>query len=281
MKLVARPPARPVVGHVVRSELVRLRRRSTVVGWAGLTALFAALVCAVVFQVVEQAGAAGVSAVPDGPGVSFPDAAQLLSPAGLVAPLASGASFTGVVTLAFWALATATDSSTGLVRQLVAAEPRRGRLLVGKWLALALVTAATTAVAVVVTVAVAPVAAAAGGWEPTAWGEDVAGTVLRAGLDLYLSQLVWGSAGLALAVLTRSAGVAIGVGVGWVLLVEAVLGALSRELGDWLPGAVLGALAAGGTDRVGAGTALGLGALYVAVALSASLVVFSRRDVTD
>lgn len=90
---------------VVRSELVRTRRRGVVLGWLGLTALAAVLINVVMFQVV-QSGAVGPAG---GPGVNFPTAAQLAAPEGLVAGLGAASSMFGVVTLSFWALLTATD----------------------------------------------------------------------------------------------------------------------------------------------------------------------------
>ncbi len=262
---------------VVRSELVRLRRRGIVLGWSGLTALFAVLVNVVVFQVVDPDAAPAE----DGPGVSFPPAAELLGPEGIVSGLGAAASFLGVTALAFWALASASDHSSGLVRVLVAAEPRRWRLLLGKWTALAIATAGATLLAVLVNVLVAPLAASAGGWEPTAWGQDVVAVVLSAAVDLYLSLLVWGTIGLALATLTRSAGVAIGIGVGWVLLLEAVLAAAVSSLRDRLPGTTITALASGGTADLTYSGALVSGLAYVVVAALVSVIVFSRRDITD
>lgn len=261
----------------IRSELLRLRRRGVVLGWFGMISMFAVLINFVMFQVVEQSGAAPEN----GPGVSFPSAATLLGPDGVVAGLGAAASFFGVVTLAFWALASAGDYSTGLVRIIVAAEPRRWRLLLGKWVALALVTALTCVVALVINLVIAPVAAEAGGFSPEAWGTDIASVLLSAVLQLYLSLLVWGSIGLALATLSRSAGVAIGVGVGYVLLLEAVISAVASGISDWLPGSILTALAQGGNDAVSFATAGLLGAAYVGVALAASFVTFSRRDITD
>lgn len=262
---------------VVRSELIRVRRRGVLIGWFGLVAMFTVLINVVMFQVVDQTGAPPVS----GPGVSFPSPVALLSADGIVAGLGAAASFFGVVTLAFWALATASDYTTGLVRIVVAAEPRRWRLLCGKWIALALVTAATCLVALVVTLAVAPAAARAGGFSPSAWGTGLGSVLFGATAHLYLSLLVWGSIGLTLSTLTRSAGIAIGVGVGYVLLVEAIITAVATGLGDWLPGSILTALAQGGNDAVPFVTACSLGAAYVAVALAAALLTFQRRDITD
>lgn len=261
---------------VVRSELVRTRRRSLVVGWVGLTVLFAMLVNTVLFQLAGE-GTAPAS----GPGVTFPTAAELAGSDGMVLGLSSGASLFGVVTLSFWAIATGTDYSTGLIRLLVSAEPRRWRLLVGKIAALALWTAGTSLVALVVTVIAAPIGAQAAGVDTSAWGQDLAPTLLGAWLDLYAALLVWGVIGLVLAVLTRSAAIAIGAGVGYVLVVESVIAAAADGIADWLPGRTLSALAAGGSAAMDHATALGVGAAYVAVGVTAALVVVTRRDVTD
>lgn len=261
---------------VVLSELIRLRRRGYVLGWLGLTAAFTALINVVMFQVV------GDDAAPtDGPGVSFPTLEELLAQDGIVAGLAAASSLLGVVTLSFWAIAAATDYSTGLVRLLVAAEPRRWRLLLGKWVALALSTAVVTGAALVVDLVAAPAAAAAAGADPTAWGTSLISVTAGAALDLFLALLVWGTIGMALAVLTRSSGIAIGIGVGYVLLLESVVKAALTGIGDWLPGTTISALAAGGTADVPFGQALGLGTLYVVAALVLALAVLSRRDITD
>lgn len=262
--------------RVVRSELVRLRRPGYLLGWFGLTAVFAALINVVMFQVSGEQGGPQ-----DGPGVSFPTADALLEADGIVAGLGAGASMFGVVALSFWAIAAASDHSTGLIRMLAAAEPRRWLLMLGKWVSLAVVTAAATVVALVVDLAVAPMAAASAGLEPTGWGDGIAGIALGAALDLYLALLVWGTIGLALAVLTRSAGIAIGVGVGWVLLLEGVISAAVADVADWLPGATIGALATGGTPAIAFGTALALGVAYAGVAMAATLVTVTGRDITD
>lgn len=261
---------------VVRAELIRLRRPGLLLGWAGLVAVLCVLVNSVMFGIAqEQAPPA------QGPGVSFPGLAELLEPGGLVAGLGAASSMLGVVTLSFWALTTAGDHATGLIRLLVAAQPSRGRLVLGKWLALATTTAAIVLLTVLVNVVAAPIAAGAAGLEPTTWGDDVLSRVVVAARDLYLTLLVWGTIGLAIATLTRSAGIAIGVGVGWVLLIEQVIGAASESVGEWLPGAVMTALARGGTPDTSYAVALTTAAAYTLVAIVGAVVVFRRRNVTD
>lgn len=261
----------------LRSELVRTRRPGVVLGWLGLTLLFAVLINSVLFSIV--ADSAGTPQ--DGPGVAFPSLAELRSADGLVAGMASGASFFGIVALAFWAIVAATDYTTGLIRLLVTAQPSRWRLLAGKVGALVLWTAAATTVALVACVVVAPIGAGSAGIDTGAWDDAAASTLVRAWLDLFGALVVWGTIGLVLATVLRSSSIAIGAGVGYVLVVEPVVEAAAQGVGDWLPGNTLTALAQGGTDAVSYGAALALGAAYVLGGLGLALAAVTRRDVTD
>ena len=150
---------------VVRSEMVRLRRPKMLVLWFGLMGFFALMVNTVMFGTASS----GTTLPAGAPGVRFPDAATLAGPDGLVAGLAAASSMFGVVTLSFWALATATDYSSGLIRLLVAAQPHRWRLLAGKIVALLIVTAAAVAVATIVTVIAALPAAQGAGISTSDW----------------------------------------------------------------------------------------------------------------
>ena len=263
--------------NVVRSELVRLRRRGYLLGWFGLTAAMAALINFVMFQFSKQGGTPPT----DGPGVTFPTSAQLLGEHGIVAGMAAVSSILGVVTLSFWAVSASSDHSTGLVRILVAAHPRRWQLITGKWLALALFTAAATLAALVVTVITAPIAAQAAGYHPTSWGTHLPAVLLSATVNLFGALLVWGTIGLALATLTLSAGIAIGVGVGYVLLLESVVKAAVKSIGDWLPGTTISAIASGGSSAISYDGALALGGAYIVIAFLGATLVFERRDITD
>ena len=65
----------------------------------------------------------------------------------------------GVILLALWAIAIATDYSTGLIRILVQAQPNRIKLMAGKILALAVFTLlAATVTALVVILLARPLA---------------------------------------------------------------------------------------------------------------------------
>lgn len=261
----------------VRSELTRLGQPRLLATWFGLTALFAAMVNTVMVTFVSGGG----SLPPGAPGVAFPTLAQLESPSGLMSGLAAASNMFGIVTLSLWAVATATDYSSGLVRLLVAAEPRRWRLLAGKLVALVVVTAAATTVAAIVNVLAALPLAGAAGLSTVAWGTDLVAVVAGAWVNLFLALCVWGALGLVVATLARSAAVAIAIGVGYVLVVESIIKMLEDVPSDWLLGTILNAVASGGTAAVTHGTALALGLGYVTLGLVVAGVVFVRRDVTD
>lgn len=229
----------------VRSELVRLRRPSLLAAWFGLMALFALLINTVVFSIVSSG-----TKMPPGPGVLLPSAAELAGPGGYLAGLSAASSMFGVVTLSFWAIVTATDYSSGLIRLLVSAQPHRWRLLAGKVMALGAVTAVATMVATIVNVLVAVPAARAAGISTSAWGTDLVSSVASAYVNTFATLLVWGVIGLVFAVLARSAAVAISVGVGYVLVVESIVKLAAGDASDWLLGSTLTALAHG--DRFAA-----------------------------
>ena len=84
--------------------------------------------------------------------MAFPDVAALESAEGLVAGLSTASSMFGVVTLSFWAIATATDYSTGPIRLLASAQPRRWQAVGRQGHRADVVTAVATTVALVTNV---------------------------------------------------------------------------------------------------------------------------------
>jgi ABC-2 type transport system permease protein len=258
--------------RATRAEAKRLNRLSFVGAGGALLTFFALVASVITFYAADGGAHMGASAV------------DLESAGGLVAGLAWAVDLMGIVVLALWAAATASDYSTGWVRILVQAEPRRARLLGGKLAALTGYTVAGTALATVVSVAAAPLLAGANGISTAAWFPGLAetlATVLRAWADLTLSVLVWGVIGLSVATLTRSVTIAIAGGIGYLLVFERLLGLVADEATTYLPGSVLAAVAAGGTASLSYGTALVLAAAYAAGALLLAALVFTRRDVTS
>jgi len=262
---------------IVRSELTRCRRASFRVGWLGVTALFTVLMTVFVFS----APAHGLSGNTQGPAGVFPTATQLAGSHGMVTTLATASTFLGVVTLSFWAISAASDYTSGLIRVIVQAEPRRMRLLAGKVAALAVWTAAATTVAVAASCLSAIGMATTSGISMSHWWTGIAATIAGAWIDTYLALLVWGVIGLVIAVLTKSSTLAIAGGVAYVLIVESVFKLVASGLSHWLPGSVLTALASGGSADVTYASAVVLGAAYAAAGLAAATIAFSRRDIVE
>lgn len=262
-----------------RSELTRLGRRSFTFGWLGLTAVLSFMITT--FSFIVAGDGTDVSVAPGG---GFPTAAELAGSDGRMLALGAASTILGVVSLSFWAVAAASDYTTGLIRLLVQAQPRRMRLLLGKVAALTAWTALVATVATVVVLMAGPVIAEGSGVSTAAWETDpstVAGEVLGSWVNIFLALLVWGVIGLVIAVLSKSSAVAIGVGLGYVLVIEGLLRAVAPDVADWLPGATLTALAKGGTPAIPYGVALALGLLYAALAVALAVLVFHRRDITD
>jgi hypothetical protein len=126
----------------------------------------------------------------------------------------------GVILLVLWAIAAATDYGTGLIRILVQAHPNRVTLLASKIAALSIFTLLATTVTTLVVVVFARPLARLEGIEIEAWKTDFASHLLEGFFNFTIAGLVWGLIGLTLAVLTRSSAMAIGIGIGFLLVVE-------------------------------------------------------------
>jgi hypothetical protein len=187
-----------------------------------------------------------------------------------------------VILLALWAIAVATDYSTGLIRILAQAHPNRTRLLGGKIAALSVFTiVATTVTTLVVVVVVARPLAKLEGIPIEAWKTDFESHLGKGFFDFTIAGLVWGLIGLMLAVLTRSSAIAIGIGLGFLLVVEGLISIVAPSSSAYLPGGTLETLASGGNDQLAWGAALGLVVLYGVIATIVSLAVFRTRDITS
>lgn len=261
---------RPGGLRATRSEAKRLSRRSFAGVGLGLLAFFAVMTSAITFFAGDEAGRMMQGAI------------ELTSSEGLVAGLVTGADMFGIIALALWAAATASDYSTGWVRVLVQAEPRRWRLYGGKLLALAGYTVGGLVIAAGVSIAAAPLLAGAAGVSTAAWSTGAVSTVMSTLANVIFSVLAWGVIGVAVATITRSATAAIAGGIGYMMVVEGLLGlVLDTGVTTYMPGSVLSAVASGGTASLAYGSAILLGMAYGAAAIILAGVVFARRDITS
>ena len=263
--------AKRIVG-IARSEAKRLRRWTFAGVGLGVIAFFAFLATFVTFMAGNAGSSVGAMAGLSG---------DLESSSGIVAGLTMAADLIGIVILALWAAAVSSDYSTGWVRLTVQAEPRRWRLVAGKLLTLTVFTLVATTLATVISVVVALPLANAADVSTAAWSAGIAGTIAGAWFNLTVAVLVWGTIGFAIAMVTRSAIVAIAGGIGYLMVFERLLGMVADDLSTYLPGSILDAVVAGGNATLAYGPALALAALFGVVAIGISTLVFGRRDVTS
>jgi len=260
--------------RVIRCELTRLKNPYTLLGGTGLMALFAVMATTIVlFTATSDSGMAP-------PGAARVTPAMLEASDGMFAGVQNFVGMLGIVALVIWAGSAASDYSTGLIRLLAQAEPNRIRLLGGKIVALSIFTCVATLVATMAVVAVAPVVAEGTGVSTDAWIQNAVTTVLESYFQLTLAVLLWGVLGLLVGIVTRSTGIAVAVGIGYLLVFEGLLTMVLERGSKWLPGSAFQAIAAGGNADMSFGTALVLAAAYAVVAMAVSAVVVRRRDIT-
>jgi ABC-type transport system involved in multi-copper enzyme maturation permease subunit len=257
--------------RIIKAELFRLLRRRTVV-LAALGALaFSVVTTLTVFASAEETGrpsrtgGATLAALADHGTEAF----------------AVGASFVGFFVFVTFIALLAGEFSGGTFRALSLREPHRLRLIVGKLTGILLVAAVVVAFAELCTFLLSLVVAP---------GQDVSTADwftfdgLVAGLGDYGTAMAgvtgWAIFGTTLAVIFRSAPIALGVGFAWAGPFENIV------VDSWdagfrvFPGQVLGSLIRGGTIELGMGRAALTAGIYTGLAAIASLLLITRRDVT-
>ena len=158
-------------------------------------------------------------------------------------------------------------------------QPRRLGLLAGKLGALLVFAAGTLLLAELFSVLTALIVApsqdiATSSW-PTADGLGEAASAYGTAL---LGVAAWATLGASLAVLVRSAPIALGIGIAWSGPFEHITMDVWDAATQWFPGLLLEAWAVGGTADVSASRAALMLCLYVALAAAVAGTVFRRRD---
>ena len=153
--------------------------------------------------------------------------------------------------------------------------------MTGKILALTLFTLLAVTVTALVVILLARPLARLEGIQVEGWKTDFLSHLAKGYFDFMLVALVYGLIGLMLAVLTRSSALAIGIGIGALLVVEGLVSIIAPGASSYLPGGTLNTLALGGNHQLSWGSALGLVVLYGLVAAAVSLLVFRARDITS
>jgi hypothetical protein len=194
---------------------------------------------------------------------------------------AVGASFVGFFVFVTFIALIATELSGGTFRALLLRDPHRLRLIVGKLAGILLVAAGVIALAELLTFVLGLLVAPGNDVSTDGW---LSLHGLTAGLGDFATAMAgvtgWAIFGTTLAVIFRSAPIALGVGFAWAGPFENIT-VDSWETGfKVFPGQVLGSLIQGGSAELSMGRAVVTATIYAAVAALASLLLITRRDVT-
>jgi hypothetical protein len=261
---------------IVHAQLVRLVRGRTIAVLVATTLLFAVLASLTVFSTATSEPAVGAASRRGSISASVLEGAS-----GGTEAFAIGASFTGFLVFVTFIALIATEFSGGTWRALLLRDPHRRRVLVGMVVAVLVLAAATVALAEVLTFLASWLVAPANDVATSAWFTF---SGLSSAVGNYLTVLAgvagWAIFGATLAVIFRSAPLALGVGVAWAGPFENIV------VDSWgagyrlFPGQVLASLIRGGTAELAMGRALVTGLVYVGGAALVALTLVSRRDVT-
>lgn len=266
--------------RVVLSELGKLRRPSLFFGTIGAVVFFSGLFSSLLFLLIDS---------PEGNaerGRSVSREVLELSNGG-VQGFTSVGGFLGIIALCVFAAQTAQEYTYGTLRNILIRQPRRMRILVGKFIAMKLFVLVMIIFSAIISVSVSVFLAPNANISTELWfGTDGRQALLTTFINIFISVIGYGTIGMALGLLLRSPISAISLGVLWLLIVENLLIVAKNSLQSWLPGAQLSTIASGGqaigmSSGIEYSQALLVGGIYVVVSAAVASILFVRRDVSN
>jgi ABC-2 type transport system permease protein len=260
--------------RIVQAELQRLLRRRTILVAAGASVAFAVVATLAVFAAAKESGpvaARGGTTV-----------ARLASAAGGTEAFAIGASFVGFLVFVTFIALVATEFSGGTFRALLLRDPHRLRMIVGKLVGALTVAAGALVMAEVLSFGLSLAIAPTKDIDTSAWF-SLAGFGHAVGNfgTVFAGVVGWAVFGTTLAVIFRSAPLALAVGFAWAGPFENII------VDSWttgyrvFPGQVLAAIIQGGTPEISLTRAVATGVVYVGIAAAVTTTLLTRRDVTS
>jgi len=266
--------------RIFRAEWRKLRRPTLLLGSLGVVIAVTALVSSLLFLLIDAEG----GNADRGERITRE---MLALPTGVTIGFSSSASLLGLVALCVFAAQTAQEYTYGTLRNLLVREPRRVRLLIGKYLAMAAFAFVTVVVSAITSISLAFALSGRARVATDLWTtSDARTSLLETFVNVMISTFGYGTIGMILGLLFRSPISSISIGVGWLLVVESIITIAWRPSGDWMPGTLLSIVAAGGSpigvnDAPSYSQALLRVAIYLGAAAVATGALFKRRDVAN
>jgi len=261
--------------NVVKAEWRKLRRPTLFLGTMLASAGLTGLVTSLLFLLIDSPQ--GNS---DRGNMISRDVLQL--PSGLTIGFSNAAGLLGIVALCVFAAQTAQEYTYGTLRNLLVRQPRRIRLLLGKYVSMASFAIVMVILAAVVSMSLAFGLSGKAKVETDAWVTSAAlHEIAKTFGNVLLSVIAFGTVGMILGLLLRSPISAISLGVIWLLIVENILIAVKSSLGKWMPGNLISTIAVGGTQDISYTHAISMVAIYLVIGTAIVVTLFKRRDVSN
>ena len=261
--------------NVAFAELRKLRRPTLFFGTMGAVVFFSGLFSSLLFLLIDSPQGNSDRGRTVGREV-------LGLATGGVQGFTSVGGFLGIIALCVFAAQTAQEYTYGTLRNLLVRQPSRMKILIGKFISMALFAIVMISVAAVISIAISYILAPGAKVSTDLWfTSDGFDAIFTTFVNVTISVVAFGIVGMVLGLLFRSPISAISLGVLWLLIIEVLLMAVKNSLQSWLPGAQLSAIASGGSPDLTYQHALTVGGLYVAVGAIVASVLFVRRDVAN
>ena len=208
--------------------------------------------------------------------------ATLELPSGVVIGFSGAAGFLGLIALCVFAAQTAQEYTYGTLRNILVRQPRRFRLLVGKYLAMLTFAKLIIVLACAFNIALAYTLAHKMNISTAAWGTH-SGLVdlFHTYVNVLIAAFAYGTIGMILGLLLRSPISAISIGIGWLLIVDNILAATINNSAKWLPGQLIDTIARGKSPEMSYLHATTTISIYLVIASAIAVVLFRRRDVSN
>lgn len=193
----------------------------------------------------------------------------------------------GLVALSVFAAQTAQEYTYGTLRNLLVRQPRRVRLLIGKYFSM--VTFALLSVLISAATATGLALALSGRAKVVtdAWfTSDGKIAMAHSIVNVLISTIGYGTIGMILGLIFRSPISSISIGTAYMLVVESIITIAWKPTSNWMPGSLLSVVATGGAP-IGAenvptySQALLRVGLYLIGASLITATLFKRRDVAN
>ena len=266
--------------HIFLAEWRKLRRPTLFLGSMGAVISVTALIVSLLFLLIDS----DTGNAERGTRITR-EVLELSS--GITIGFSNSAGLLGLVALCVFAAQTAQEYTYGTLRNLLVREPRRIRLLIGKYLSMSVFSLISVIVSAITSVALAFALSGTAKVASAAWRTaEARSDLLQTFLNVLISTIGYGTIGMILGLILRSPISSISIGVGWLLVVESIVSIAWTPSADWMPGSLLGVVAAGGAP-IGPDAGLSyqdalirVSALLVTAALATG-ITFRRRDVAS